>query len=197
MKIEKITTIISSIIIEVLLLVGLLGVGLSTQNISIPKWLESIVDNWLILLLKINLRFENITSQSLQELHIIDFIFLLFIGMIFIRLMQRLRAINRVFTYLAVLSPPLGAFTLWITKTAGRSGLLIGALIFSIIMLWSNEYSKALSIIGLGGSVFLFIGGDIGTTFFPPNIIVSAMIMNGYILWIIWYGGILFTELRN
>ncbi len=114
MKIGKIITIISSIIVEVLLFVGLLGVGLATNNTSIPNWIENIIDNWLILLLKINLRYGNITSQNLRELHVIDFIFLLFIGLIFIRLAQKLHAISRVFSSIAVISPPLGAIALLI-----------------------------------------------------------------------------------
>ncbi len=197
MKSTRIITIFSSIIIEILLSIGILGSGLSLFSISPPKWIESIVDNWLIILLNINLQIGRYNSQSLQELHIIDFIFFFFIGIIFLRLTQRLHMVNKLFTYISLSFPILGVLLLLVTKTAGRSGLLIGALIYSIIMLWSKEFQKALAITGIIGSTLLFFGGDIGTTLLPPNKFVAGIIIIGYLLWIIWYGGILITEINQ
>jgi len=198
MKIVKYSIIVSTIFLIVIFIIGLFGMGFTIANININNaTINSINDNWLVVLFRINIPMSGIGPEKLGELHAIDFIIMLLMGLMFIGLIIKLKKINKVWIIIAGSFPFIGAILLYITKTAGRSGLIIAGLIYSIIMLRSKEYGLVCSIIGILGSLFLFFGGDLGTTIFSPNIIVASLILIGYVLWIIWFTMILRIEITN
>jgi hypothetical protein len=75
----------------------------------------------------------------------------------------------------------------------GRSGLLVGALIFSAIMLRDERFGKFIGSIGVAAGTLLFFTGDLGTAIFPASTIIAVLIRVGYLLWMIW---LLLTGLR-
>jgi hypothetical protein len=81
----------------------------------------------------------------------------------------------------------------FLVRTAGRSGLLIGGLIYSIIMLRSDVFNKLTAWAGIIASALLFFAGDIGTALFSASYLIALSIGLGYLLWMTWF---LLTSLR-
>jgi hypothetical protein len=108
-------------------------------------------------------------------------------GMMSLALFAILRRNSKIWPAVAVCLPFLGIVVFLITHTAGRSGLLIGGLIFSILMLRSEVFSKVSASVGITASALLFFGGDLGTALFPPSRQIAILIGIGYVLWMAWF----------
>ena len=81
----------------------------------------------------------------------------------------------------------LGLVVFLITSTAGRSGLLVGGLIISAIMLRSHIFGKVMAITGIVASALLFFAGDLGTATLSYLHVVAILIGIGYVLWTTWF----------
>lgn len=85
---------------------------------------------------------------------------------------------------LAIAQPLLGIPLLAATKLVGRSGLLGGALVLSILMLLDGRWS-APAWVGIAGSVLLLVG-DFGTR--PrPSPLLAGVLAVGYATLIVWF----------
>ncbi len=144
-------------------------------------------NNWLIVLFKLNVRFYNAQASMLNILNILDLAIMALFCLLFLALRAALSRPHRVWSSIAAALPFFGIILFLITHTAGRSSLLIGALIFSILMLGSNVFGKVSAYLGIVASTLLFFGGDIGTTIFPSSMTIAILIGIGYMGWIVWF----------
>ncbi len=144
-------------------------------------------NNWLIVLFKLNVRFYNAQTSILNVFNILDLTIMVLFCILFLAFHAALYRSHKIWSAIATSLPFLGIVLFLITHTAGRSGLLIGALIFSVVMLGSNVFSKISAYLGIVASALLFFAGDIGTTIFPPSIVIANLIGIGYMLWIVWF----------
>ena len=150
-------------------------------------WFAFFQNNWLMVLFKLNIRFSGTQTSMLKVFNILDIVIMVLFGVLFLSLYAALCRTHRIWSIIATSLPFLGIVLFLITHTAGRSGLLIGGLIFSAVMLGSNIFSKVSAYVGIVASALLFFAGDIGTTVFPPSNFIAILIGIGYVLWVIWF----------
>ena len=172
---------IAALILFALFVVGITGISTTSGRFT------SFQNNWLIVLFKLNIRFNGTQTGMLNVLNILDIVIMVLFGILFLSLNAALHRTHRIWSVIATSLPFLGLVLFLITHTAGRSGLLIGGLIFSAVMLGSNSFSKITAYVGIVASALLFFAGDIGTTVFPPSYIIAILIGIGYVLWVIWF----------
>ncbi len=172
---------ISAFLLLTLFLIGLTGIA-SAEN----KW-SFLQDNWLMILFKINASFQHTSADRLNLLNLVDLVILVLFGLLFLSLYVALHRTSRIWSVIAACLPFMGLVLFLITRTAGRSALLVGGLIFSILMLWNPSFNKACATTGIVGSTLLFFIGDLGTAFLPPSDVIAVLIAIGYLLWMAWF----------
>ncbi len=172
---------LSAYLLLALFLIGLTGIA-SAEN----KW-SFLQDNWLMILFKINASFQRTSPDRLNLLNLVDLVIMVLFGLLFLSLYAALHHTSRIWSIVAASLPFLGLVLFLITRTAGRSALLVGGLIFSILMLWNSSFNKACAYTGIFGSALLFFGGDLGTAFLPPSDLIAFVIGIGYVLWMVWF----------
>jgi len=166
-------------------LLALFAIGITGVDVLAGQF-AFLQNNWLIVLFKLNVQFYNAQRNMLNVFNVLDLTIMVLFCILFLALNVALYRSHKTWSAIATSLPFLGIVLFVITHTAGRSGLLIGVLIFSIVMLGSNDFDKICAYLGIAASALLFIAGDIGTTFFPSSVVIAALIGIGYILWIIW-----------
>jgi hypothetical protein len=144
-------------------------------------------NNWLMVLFKINASSSRLPADTLTILNFLDLAIMVLFGILFLCLHAVFQRTHKIGSAIAASLPFLGLILFLITHTAGRSGLLLGGLIFSILMLGNNTFSKGCAWTGIAASSLLFFAGDLGTTFFPPSNVIAALIGIGYGLWGFWF----------
>jgi len=152
----------------------------------LSKFIYDLNDNWIILFFKLNAGLSK--RASLQTLHIIDFVLLALFGLLyfaFFFILKRKNIVYFCFSVFALISPFLGIFLLAITHSGGRTGILTGGLIFSILMLINNKFGKLIAIIGILANSILLISCDI-LSLNHISRITSIFILSGYLIWIFW-----------
>ena len=168
-------------VICALFVIGITGVGALTGQYAFLQ------NNWLIVLFKLNIQFYNAQPSMLNVFNVLDLAIMVLFCILFLALNVALHRSHKIWSAIATSLPFLGIVLFLITHTAGRSGLLIGALIFSVVMLGSNVFGKVSAYLGIAGSMLLFFAGDIGTTVFPSSSVIAVLIGIGYVLWIVWF----------
>jgi hypothetical protein len=173
-------------------LIGLFLIGITSLMIvgaqpPASGWDMSLRENWLVVLFKLNRSSGSGPAELLQIIHLVDLLIMALFEVLFVSLYAVLHRFSRVWTAIAASLPFLGVLLLLITRTAGRSGLLIGGLIFSIIMLRSGIFSKPCANVGIMASALLFFIGDLATALLPSSTMIALGIGIGYILWIVWF----------
>lgn len=86
---------------------------------------------------------------------------------------------------LVIAQPLLGIAILLATRLTGRSGLLGGALVLSILMLVGGSWT-AVGWLGVAASVLLLVG-DFGTTGRPRRPLALVIVV-GYAALVAWFG---------
>ncbi|KKN41879.1 hypothetical protein LCGC14_0718740, partial [marine sediment metagenome] len=114
---------------------------------------------------------------------LLDILIMVLFGIMSLALYPALRKVSKIWSIVAISEPFLGIVIFIITHSAGRSGVLAVVLTISIIMLWSNNFSKITAYMGIlaGG---LLLTGDILST--SSLFIIAIIIAIGYILIMIW-----------
>jgi hypothetical protein len=180
-----------ALVVLVLFLIGIMGiVGALTagsQPATANGWFTLFQDNWLVVLFKLNAGFNRVQSDSLRVLNLLDMVIMALFGVMFLALYVALRRTSKIWSLVAVSLPFLGIAVFLITSTAGRSGLLLGGLIFSTVMLRCNSFNRVSAYVGIVASALLFFAGDIGTAIFSSSNIIAILIGIGYVLWMIWF----------
>jgi hypothetical protein len=179
---------IAALIVFVVFLIGIIGIlTRGSQLAVINGWFTPLQNNWLVVLFKLNAGFSEIKHDSLNVLNLLDVVIMLLMGMMFLALYVALRRANHLWSLLAASLPFLGIVIFLITHTAGRSGLPVGGLIISAIILRSKIFGKANAYLGIIASALLFFAGDLGTTIFTSSMIIAILIGLGYVMWMIWF----------
>jgi len=174
----------SSLLAFVLFLIGITSIIATLLQITINDgWFMQLQDNWLILLFKMNMGFQ----ANLNVINLIDITIMALFCAMFLGLYTALKKTSKIWSLIATALPFLGIPFFLATATAGRSTLLIAALIISIVMLRSNIFSKPTAYMGIVASVLLFFAGDIATTVFSSSGVVALFIAIGYVLWMVWF----------
>ena len=181
---------LAALIVFVLFLIGIIGIiAVGRQPATANDWSTPFQNNWLVVLFKLNAGFSGVQPDLLHVLNLLDIVIMALFGTVFLALYVALRRTNKVWSVVATSLPFLGIAIFLITSTAGRSGLLVGGLIISAVMLRSRirGFSKVSAYVGIGASVLLFFAGDIGTAIFSTSNIIAILIGIGYVLWMIWF----------
>jgi hypothetical protein len=144
-------------------------------------------DNWLSVLLKLNAGLGDVQEDSLSVLSFVDVAIMALTGTVYLALCAALWRTNKLWPAIAASMAFLGIALLIITHTAGRSGLLLGGLIVSAVMLRSRIFSRACAYAGMVAGALLLFVGDIGTALFAPSNIIAVSIGVGYLLWMGWF----------
>ncbi len=178
----------AALIVLVLFLVGIIGIiTVGLQPTTTNGWFTPFVNNWLIVLFKINAGFNGVQPNSLSALNLLDIIIMALSGVMFLAFYVAVRRTNKIWSLVAACLPFLGILVFLVTNTAGRSALLLSGLIISVVMLRSNIFSRVSAYVGIVASVLLFFGGDIATAIFSSSTIIAVNIGIGYVLWMIWF----------
>jgi hypothetical protein len=174
----------SALIVLILFLIGFTGIIAISLRITITDgWVTQLQDNWLVVLFKTNMG----VSATLNVINLIDVTIMALFCVMFFGLYLGLKKTSRIWSPIAAALPFLGIPLFLATATAGRSALLIAALIISIVMLRSNTFSKLTACVGILASVLLFFAGDIATAVFSSSSVVAVFIAIGYVLWMFWF----------
>jgi hypothetical protein len=178
----------AALIVFVLFLIGIIGIiTVSLQPTTTNGWFTPFQNNWLVVLFKLNAGFSGIQPGLLNVLNLLDIVIMALSGVMLLALYVALRRTSKIWPLVAASLPFLGIPVLLITNTAGRSGLLLGGLIISAVMLRSSIFSRASAYVGMVASALLFFAGDLGTAIFSSSNIIAILIGIGYVLWMIWF----------
>jgi hypothetical protein len=181
----------AALVVFVLFLIGIIGtITAGRQPTAANDWFTQLQNNWLVVLFKLNAGFSGVQPDLLRVLNLLDIVVMALFGTLFLALYVALRRTNKVWPVVAASLPFLGMAIFLITSTAGRSGLLVGGLIISAVMLRSRirVFSTVSAYVGLVASAVLFFAGDLGTAIFSSSNIIAILIGIGYVLWMIWFG---------
>jgi hypothetical protein len=190
----------STFLILFLLSVGIIGIVTPPKAPGVAGiWLNTWHDNWLVLLYQMNITGSGYTAELLSVYNSIDMALMYLFDLLFIALYLVIRKQTRFFAALITILPFLGVVLLIFTHTAGRSALLIGVLLYSILMLRSAYFTQFTASCGIFGSILLFFGGDIASAILPPSPMIALVILIGYLLWIFWVAltGIRLLQIRK
>ena len=155
------------------LLIGLVALAVGRASLR----------NWLAVLIAIN----SGRGASLSTLHVVngvDIAVLLFGALAFAGFWPGPAGPRRVWTAIAIGLPLAGIAVLFATGFMGRSGLMGGGLVLSVIMMAGGRL-RVLGLLGIAANVFLLIGDF--TTAGPPSPLVTGVVAIGYLLLIGWF----------
>lgn len=140
---------------------------------------------WLIVLYGVNAGYGDVSHETLRAVQPIDVLLLLLAGATYAGFWPGPGASHPWWMALAITQPLLGIGILLATRLAGRSGLMGGALVLSILMLVDDTWTAA-GWLGVAASVLLLIG-DFGTTGRPRRPLAPVLAV-GYAALVTWFG---------
>lgn len=163
----------AAIFVAAILLIGLVGFGS-----GVPSLLT-----WLTLLFAINAGLLGASLASLKVFNPLDVTVLVLTAAAFAGFWPGPGRPHKVWMGLAIALPLAGIALLFATGLAGRSGLMGGGLILSVLML-GDRRSRPLGYVGIAANLLLLVG-DFGTVGRSP--IFAALVGAGYLLLILWF----------
>ncbi len=171
--------------ILILFLIGILDIiTLQSLQFTTTNSLAVMSSNWLIVMLKMNMGWSN---PGLNVINALDLSIMALFCVLFLALYSTLRQTSKVLSVIMVCFPFLGIPLFIATGSIGRSTLLVGGLLASLVMLKSKTFTKTTAYIGIIASVILFFIGDLATAFIASSNIIALCILTGYVLWIAWF----------
>jgi hypothetical protein len=175
------------------LILGLLFLAASISLIAaylqpgtINNWLLLFQNNWLVVLFKLNAKFDGVQFDRLYGLNPLDIAILVLVAILFLGLFVTLRRTSRIWSFVALVMPILGIIVFTATKLAGRSGVMTAVLVISLVMLKSNNFGRLTAILGILASLLLLVG-DFGTTANSHSTIVAILVGIGYVFLMTWF----------
>lgn len=164
----------AAVLAAVILLTGTAGLATGRR-----RW-----SPWLAVLFAFNARYRCTSRGALRGVHPIDVVLLLLAGATYAAFWPGPGTTHRVWLALAIAQPLLGIPVLMVTRLSGRSGLMGGAFVLSLLMLVGGMW-PAVAWLGLATSVLLLIG-DFGTTARPSRLLAGPLAA-GYGGLVIWF----------
>jgi len=175
---------IAALLILALFLVGIAGiVTASTRMSTADGWFNQLQDNWLVGIFKLRIG----VQSSLHVVNLLDVVIMALFCTMSVAFYVVLKPASKIWSLIAAILPFLGIPLFLATGTMGRSNLLIGGLVASVVMLRSKIFSRLTAYTGITASVLLFFLGDIATTIFSTSYVIAAFIAVGYVLWMLWF----------
>ena len=153
---------------------------------SVPAWLASFQDNWLVVIFKLYAGIGGYQIDKLQFFNFLDFGILAFVALMYVGLYTALRTTSKIWSFIALIQPFLGIGLFIATRSAGRSSVMGAGLVISAVMLRGDVFNKVIAGIGLlaGG---LLLAGDLSVGAIPPSSLVAALFGVGYALLMAWH----------
>lgn len=152
---------------------------------------ELFQNNFILRLIKLHAEFSIDLNESLGVVNLLDISILILIGMMAFAFYPVLAEINKPLAFITVAQPPLGIVLFIITQEAGRTSTFTTILTLSVILLWSDEFGRNTSHIGILATSLLLIANLSFIFIYSP---IMAIIMSiGYLLIIPWFFLISFT----
>lgn len=175
---------VAALILLALFMAGVIGIFTADwQSTAADSWFAQFSDNWLVVLFKLNAGFSGV---QLNVFNVLDLVVMALFCLIFLALYGALKRTNKVWSLFAASLPFLGIPVFFATGTAGRSTLLVGGLVVSVVMLRGKIFGKATACVGIVASALLFFAGDIATAIFSSSNVIAVFIGIGYALWMLW-----------
>jgi hypothetical protein len=168
----------------ILFLIGIIGIvtgGL--QLTAADGWFTQLQNNWLVGLFKLSIG----VQSSFHAVNLLDLAVMALFCTVSLAFYVALKPASKIWSLIAAILPFLGIPLFLVTGTMGRSNLLIGGLVVSVVMLRSNVFSRLTAYMGIVASVLLFFLGDIATTILSTSYVIAAFIVVGYVLWMLWF----------
>lgn len=166
---------VAAVLCATTLLVGI--AGLATQT---PR-----ARPWLALLIRVNAGYRETLRTTLREVRPVDVLLLVCAAVTYVAFWPGPGVSHVAWMALAIAQPLLGIPVLLATRLWGRSGLMGGGLVLSILMVVDDAW-PAVGWLGVMANVLLLVG-DFGTTGRPRRLLALALV-GGYAALIIWFG---------
>lgn len=164
--------------IAAILTVGTLLVGLGQRSARARPW--------LLVLFGVNANRGNVTFDALRAVQPVDVLLLLLAGVTYAGFWPGPGGSQPWWMLLAIAQPLVGTAILLATRLAGRSGLMGGALVLSLLMV-IDDPRTATGWLGVVASGLLLVG-DFGTTERRPVSGLAPVIALGYAALVGWFG---------
>jgi hypothetical protein len=148
---------------------------------------------WLMVLFGINAGYGDVSKDALRGFAPVDAVLLLLAGATYTGFWPGPGADHVAWMTLAIAQPLVGIALLRVTRLEGRSGLMGGELVLSLLMLVDRTWI-ATGWLGVLASLLL-LAGDFGTTGRPSRAL-AAVVAVGYtalVAWFVWVALLLFA----
>lgn len=172
--------------VAAVLAAGTLLIGLAQRSVRARPW--------LLILFGVNADRGDVTFDALGAVQPVDVLLLVLAGVTYAGFWPGPGGSQPWWMLLAIAQPLLGIAILLVTRLAGRSGLMGGALVLSILMV-IDDPGTATGWLGVVASVLLLVG-DFGTTERRPSQRLAPVIALGYAALVGWFGWIAVVLLR-
>jgi hypothetical protein len=140
---------------------------------------------WLVVLFEINAERNDVSRDTLRGVEPVDVSLLLLAAATYAGFWPTLGKNHVVWMVLAMAQPLLGIPLLLGTRLLGRSGLMGGALVLSLLMIVDGIETVA-GWLGVTASALLLVG-DFGTTGRPSRLL-AVLLAVGYGTLVVWFG---------
>jgi hypothetical protein len=142
---------------------------------------------WLAVLFGINAALDGMSLDSLSAINPIDVVVLVFAAIAFTGFWPGPNKPHRVWMGLAVLLPLAGIAVLLATALQGRSGLMVGGLVLSLLLL-ADRASRPLGYLGAVANLLL-LSADFATSGYR-SALAAGLIAFGYVVLVVWFAWI-------
>jgi hypothetical protein len=159
-----------------------LGVGIVGLLVTSP-----VLQPWLAVLFGINTALAGMSLDSLSVINAIDITVLFLAAIAFVGFWPGPGKPHRIWMGLAILLPLAGIAVLLATGLWGRSGLMGGGLVLSVLLIGSGTL-KPLGYLG-GVANLLLLVGDFATSG-ARSALVASLVASGYALLVVWFAWI-------
>jgi hypothetical protein len=166
---------VAAALAAVTLLAGIAGLALRRR-----RW-----QPWLLVLLDINTGRPGASHEDLRSVEPVDVVLLALAGVAYAGFWPGPGERHEWWMVLAVAQPLLATAVLLVTRLAGRTGLLGGALVLSVLMVVDGEWTTA-GWWGIAAAGLLLLG-DLTTTG-PPRRALVPVVAVGYAALTAWFG---------
>ena len=175
---------VAAILAAVTLLVGVAGLVTRSQRAR----------PWLAVLLGINAGYGDVYRDSLRTVQPLDVGLLLLATVSYAGFWPGPGAAHVAWMALAIAQPLLGIAVLFATRLWGRSGLMGGGIVLSILLLVDGTW-VATGWLGLTANLLL-LTGDLGTTDRPSRPLATILVAGyaGLATWFGWVAAFLLVE---
>jgi hypothetical protein len=167
-----------------LLCVGIVGLIVASR----------IMQPWLAVLLGINAALDGMSMDALDVVMAIDIVALALAAIAFAGFWPGPGKPHRIWMGLAILLPLAGIAVLLATGLQGRSGLMGGSLVLSVLLI-ANRTLRPLGYLGAVANLLLLVG-DFATSG-ARSALVASLVAIGYVLLVIWFAWIAWFQISR